>query len=343
MSSLLIPFGKFYGWVMDARNASYDRGIFRVHDLGARTVSVGNLTTGGTGKTPLVAMIGECLAERGETVCILTRGYGRKNVGERVVVSDGKSVLADAETGGDEPVELARKLIGKAIVIADANRVSAGIWAKEQFGVTAFILDDGFQHRRAKRDLDIVCIDATNPCGNGRILPAGNLRESFRSLNRADAIVLTRTNLVDSTHAIIERLKKRNPTAPIFQMSITITAFVKLEDFLNDQPAAENGPNFSSPFGFCGLGNPENFRKQLEEEHFQLTGFHAFSDHKKYTHADIDAIETEAMQTHSDSLLTTSKDAEKLGEFGFKLPVYVVESKPKIEDPEAFKDLLVSS
>src|SRR5688572_13091897 len=173
--------GKIYGSIADLRNRLYDRDLFKSHSLGARTISIGNITTGGTGKTPLVGYVAEILADAGEKVCILTRGYGRTGSG-RVLVSDGTEVLADAATGGDEPVELARRLSGKAIVISDADRVSAATWAKEEYGVTAFVLDDGFQHRRVKRDLDIVCLDATDPDGGGLVLPAGKLREFFVNL-----------------------------------------------------------------------------------------------------------------------------------------------------------------
>ena len=193
--------GKIYGLGADLRNSLYDRGILKTHSLGARTISIGNITTGGTGKTPLVAHVASILSVNGEKVCILTRGYGRDNPGDRVLVSDGTNILVDARTGGDEPVELGRKLLGKAIVVADADRVSAARWAKEEFGITAFVLDDGFQHRRVKRDLDIVCIDATNPFGRGMMLPAGALREPLENLSRADAIVLTRANQVESVDA----------------------------------------------------------------------------------------------------------------------------------------------
>src|SRR5690606_32048019 len=144
-------------------------------ELGARTISIGNLTTGGTGKTPLVALVAKILIDEGETVCILTRGYGRANPKSRILVSDGHAILTDAATGGDEPVELAMQLEGKSIIVADPDRTAAAKWARERFPVSAFILDDGFQHLRVRRDLDIVCIDATNPCGNGQVLPAGDL------------------------------------------------------------------------------------------------------------------------------------------------------------------------
>src|SRR5688572_1966851 len=122
---LLAPLAAIYGRVIDLRNALYDRGILRSYSLGARTISIGNLTTGGTGKTPLVALVAEILAEKGEKVCLLTRGYGRVKSNGPVLVSDGERVLTDAATGGDEPVELAEKLLGKAVVVAHADRVGA--------------------------------------------------------------------------------------------------------------------------------------------------------------------------------------------------------------------------
>jgi tetraacyldisaccharide 4'-kinase len=130
---MLAPLGWIYGRVMQARNALYDRGILKSYDLGARTISVGNITTGGTGKTPLVALIANILAEHGEKVCILTRGYGRKDENKRVVVCSRDTMVADAELAGDEPVELAQQLLGRAIIIADADRVAAANWAKDNF------------------------------------------------------------------------------------------------------------------------------------------------------------------------------------------------------------------
>jgi tetraacyldisaccharide 4'-kinase len=372
MNSLLIPFGKIYGRVMDARNALYDRGFFSVHDLGATTISVGNLTTGGTGKTPLVAMIAEILAERSEAVCILTRGYGRKNAGERVLVSDGKSVLADAEIGGDEPVELARKLLGKAIVIANANRVSAGIWAKEKFGVTVFILDDGFQHRRVKRDLDIVCIDATNPFGGGEALPAGRLREPLENVKRADVIVITRANLVEEIENLRSQISGLNREAEIFLARNTIKRILSLNEFqaprhssvddaarresdigwerLRNEGDPDNVDEEVRILVFCALGNPNNFFHLIDEEfdkesmdEFDLSIFKKFPDHHFYSQDDVDQLEKQAIECSVDVLVTTAKDAVKLSGLEFTMPCYVIEIDTEIDDTEAFRDLLVSS
>lgn len=339
--NLLTPFGILYGRIVDLRNYLYDRGIFRSHDLGATTISIGNLTTGGTGKTPLVALVAEILAENGERVCVLSRGYGRRNERERVLVSDGEKTLSYAEIAGDEPVELAIKLIGKAIVVSDADRVAAAKWAKEKFGITAFILDDGFQHRRAKRDFDIVCIDATNSSGNEKILSVGILRESFKSLERADAIVITRSDQADTTE-LKARLSKWNDSMPVFSSTSKIESFCLLEEFHAKTQRPES--KMSGPaFAFCGVGNPESFFRSLENAGVALTRKLSFADHHKYDQADIKRIETEARLSKSTAVVTTAKDAVKLDGLEFTLPCYVALATTQVEDFDAFRRLIIFS
>ena len=348
--------GWLYGKIADLRNYLYDRKFFKRHHLGARTISIGNITTGGTGKTPLVGLVAEILAEAGEKVCILTRGYGRNDPRSRVLVSDGHQVFVDARTGGDEPVELAQKLLGKAIVVADPDRVSAAAWVKKEYGVTVFILDDGFQHRRVKRDLDIVCIDATDPCGSGRVLPAGRLREPFSNLARADAIVVTRSDLVDSTDEVISRVRRRNPGAPIFTSRTDITGLQRLDDFKAterheyvdwDRLRMDGDEDEVRILAFCGLGNPKAFFAQLTRviddesmnDEFDLTAIVEFPDHHRYTQADISALET-TKNIHV--LLTTAKDAVKLTGPRFEKPCYVVDVSVRLDAAERFRDLIRS-
>lgn len=338
---------------MAARNALYDRGILKSSLLGARTISVGNLTTGGTGKTPLVSLISEMLIDSGETVCILTRGYGRANPRKRVVVSDGQAVLADAAEAGDEPAELAARLGGRAIIVADTDRLSAGRWAVEKFGVTVFVLDDGFQHRRVERDLDIVCIDATDPCGGGRILPAGRLRESFDGLKRADAIVITRSDLVDDVSAIEERLRSRNTSAPIFRASTRISGLVSLEDFHAKTQRTQRGDKnndqvrslVSAKCGaFCAVGNSDAFFKTVERylgDEGRVVSRKAFADHHSYTQADIDGIGKAAKESGAEFLITTAKDAVKLRGLDFSIPCFVADAETVVDEPEAFHRLVI--
>jgi len=330
----LKPLGSLYGRVMNARNAMYDRGSFRAYSLGAGTISVGNITTGGTGKTPIVALVAQLLAAAGEKPCILTRGYGRRDAGKRVLVSDGSQVLVDALTGGDEPVELAYLLLGKAAVSADADRVAAAEWAADNLGVTAFVLDDGFQHRRAARDVDIVCIDATDPFGGGELLPAGRLREPLEGLNRADAIIITRADLAD-TRQTKERVQELARDAKIFLARNRIAKFTQLNGRDADRP--------SNVFPFCGLGNPGQFERQLVSEDLHITGFRAFPDHHGYRQSDVNEMELAAKDAGAECLLTTGKDAVKLGGLEFSIPCLWARIEVELDDLESFRRLITSS
>jgi tetraacyldisaccharide 4'-kinase len=315
--------------------------VLKSYELGARTISVGNLTTGGTGKTPLVALIARLALEDDDPVCILTRGYGRKDPKSRVLVSDGNSVLVDADTGGDEPTELAHQLNGRAIIIADPDRVAAAKWAHEKFAITTFILDDGFQHRRARRHLDIVCIDATNPCGNGQILPAGSLRESFKSLNRADAIVITRTEQVDNTADLEMRLRKRNASAPIFRARTELRGLVPLKDFHAKTPSPQSIER--NLLAFSGIGNPDNFFASLDIADIGVTATKSFPDHHRFTQTDITALEAHAGSLVATALVTTAKDAVKLKGLKFEIPCYVAMAETVLDDSEGFEGLILSS
>ena len=320
---------RFYAAITNIRNSLYERGVFKSVSLGVRVVSVGNITVGGTGKTPLVALIAEQLFESGEKVGILTRGYGRENPKRRVLVSDGERILADAKQSGDEPFELARKLLGKAVIIADADRVSAGIWAREKFGITAFVLDDAFQHRKVKRDTDIVLIDATNPFGNGKTLPFGILREPLANLKRADLIVITRANLIKDISNLKSEVKQYNPTCPIYIAENRISNLTELKDFQANSPstADRRPPTADRCFAFCALGNPNNFYEQLRQENFDLVSTRDFPDHHFYTPRDIAEISEKAQSVGANVLLTTAKDAVKLVGFDFQMPCFVVQTE----------------
>lgn len=330
-----------YGRIMALRNQLYDRGVFKTHRLGARTISVGNLTTGGTGKTPLVALIAKMLIDDGEAVGILTRGYGRKDPRSRVLVSDGEKALVDAEAGGDEPVELALKLDGKAVIVADRDRVAAARWALENFNITTFLLDDGFQHRGVKRDLDIICIDATNPCGNGRIIPAGTLRESFAGLRRADAIVITRADQVEKTSDLERRLRKWNPASPIFNGRSQLKGLIALQDLYTETSILPK-PDKGELYAFTGIGNPDNFFATLTNGGLELAGTRSFPDHHRFSQADIENIEASVKRVGANGSVTTAKDAVKLKGLRFELPCYVAIAETVIDDIDTFKKLVTS-
>lgn len=337
-------FSWIYGKIANVRNNLYEKEILKSFSLGVSTISIGNITVGGTGKTPLVAFVAEVLAGQDEKVCILTRGYGREDAKERVLVSDGKTILAETNKAGDEPLELARKLVGKALVVADANRVSAGNWAREKLGITAFVLDDAFQHRRLKRDLDIVCVDATNPFGNGKMLPSGILREPLSNLNRADAIVITRANLVDDLDNLKSKISQLNPNCPIFVSENKGVGLINLEDFFN-QPRTNNRGQMTNDkaFAFCALGNPNNFFNQLRREKFELAATENFPDHYFYKQKDIEKLEEKARKNNAEILLTTAKDAVKLKNLQFELPCFVVENELVFNNESGFRNLIIAA
>lgn len=342
----MIPLGYFYGKIANVRNALYEKGFFKSFSLGAPTISIGNITVGGTGKTPLVAFVAEVLAETGEKVCILTRGYKRENPDKRIVVSDSEKILADVRQAGDEPFELARKLLGKAVIIADKNRAEAGIWAREKLGITAFVLDDGFQHLRVRRDLNIVCIDASNPFGNGKILPSGILREPLKNLKRADLIVITRANLAENLENLKSEISNFNKNCPIFVSNNRISNLIELKDFHAKAQSPQRAktedqkPKTEKSLAFCALGNPGNFFEQLQQDNFNLVSTEIFPDHHFYTQKDIAKLERKAQQKNAEILLTTAKDGVKLGNLEFSIPCYVVENTPVFEDERAFRQMI---
>ncbi len=320
-------FSRLYGAITNFRNTLYERGVFKSTALGVPVISVGNITVGGTGKTPMVALIAEMLLEKGERVGILTRGYGRENSKQKVLVSDGERILCEAKQSGDEPLELARKLAGKAVIVADADRVSAGIWAREKFGITTFILDDAFQHRRVKRDTDIVLIDATNPFGNRKTLPFGILREPLENLKRADSIIITRANLAENIEDLKSQIRKYTSHCSIYVSENRISNLIDLREFLTAQPETGNQKpeTGNRSLAFCALGNPNNFYEQLRRENFDLVSTQTFSDHHFYTARDIAELTEKAAKSGAEILLTTAKDAVKLQDFNFSMPCFVVE------------------
>ncbi|MCA1626087.1 MAG: tetraacyldisaccharide 4'-kinase [Acidobacteria bacterium] len=336
-----------YGIIIRTRNSLYEKGILESFSLGVPVISIGNITVGGTGKTPLVAFVAELLYKNGEKVCVLSRGYGRINSRKRILVADGEKVLVDAKQAGDEPFELAVRLLGKAIVVADANRIAAGNWAREKFGITVFVLDDAFQHRRVRRDLDIVTVDATNPFGNEKLLPTGVLREPLENLSRASAIVITRANLCEEKHItdLKFEISKINEHCRIFVSGNRISNLIDLGDFSANAQSTQTAKDKEQrtkdkALAFCALGNPENFFEQLRRENFNLAATQKFPDHYFYKQTDIEKLEKIARQKGAEILLTTAKDAVKLKDLNFNLPCFVVESDLVFDDEDTFRKFL---
>lgn len=340
----LAPLGTLYGALVRTRLRLYRSGFLKSEKVGAPVISVGNITAGGTGKTPLVEWAARALAGEGRRACVLTRGYGRADERRRVVASDGRAVLADFEECGDEPRLLAERLVGVASVVCDRDRVAAARWAREHLGADAFVLDDGFQHLRIARDLDIVTLDATEPWGGGHLLPRGRLREPPSSLARADCVVITRAELAGDLETLrAEAARLSGGRAAIIASRVRVRGLALLNpsaDSPNDEHEGravekdehEGRAVKNDAAAFCAVGNPRAFFEQLRREGFELRHTRAFVDHYRFTQADVDGVAREAARRGARVLLTTAKDAVKLRGLRLTLPCYVVEIGLEFED-----------
>jgi tetraacyldisaccharide 4'-kinase len=339
ISLALAPLGGLYGVVLRARRALYRSGRLHVFELGVPVISVGNLTMGGTGKTPLVEWIASELEQMGRRVCILTRGYGRHSSGTRVIVSNGSEILSDANRSGDEPLLMAERLKGLAAVICDADRVSAATWAVENLESDVFVLDDGFQHLRVARDLNILTIDATNPWGNGKLLPAGILREPLAELTRAECIVITRADDPNLTAQLQREIAAQSTDCPVFCSRMRLSGLRSIQKEVRSLVTAEE-IKASPVAAFCGIGNPESFFSLLRRGGYQLGHTQVFRDHHSYTQNDIDSVVREAITHGAQILLTTAKDEVKLRSLKFDLPCYAADIAIEIENQENLRAVI---
>jgi tetraacyldisaccharide 4'-kinase len=273
--------------------------------LGVPVISVGNLTMGGTGKTPCVLHLAGLLRAAGHTPAILTRGYGRHALAGDLAVAPGAQV--STEESGDEPQVFIRS--GLAAVGIGADRARTAALLLERFPADVFLLDDGFQHVRLKRDLDIVLIDALDPFGGGAVFPLGRLREPAANLARAGAIVITRSQFSDLAPAIESAVRRVNPCVPIFRAGIEPEAWVEA---VTGASHPLDRPPFATAGGFCGLGNPQSFRRTLERAGVRPAAWFEFDDHHRYRPRELRSMAHQAAAAGAGALVTTEKDAVNL-------------------------------
>lgn len=292
--SILLPLTLPYGAVTHLRARAYRKGILKHRRLDGVVISVGNITVGGTGKTPMVLWLAERLLAEGKSLGILTRGYRGESAGGATQTN------AAGESTSDE-VQLLKARLGERVGFGvGADRFARG-QALAQRGMKWFILDDGFQHLQLARDVDIVLIDATNPFGGGRLLPAGRLRESRTALARADLIAITRSNHAPALEAAI----RRDSDAPIFYARAEFeSAYAPFHPHLTESDARG-----AKLFAFCGIGNPQAFIADLRDWKFQIAGHRFFRDHHRYSPQDIEEIEREAKAAGADGVICTEKDS----------------------------------
>jgi tetraacyldisaccharide 4'-kinase len=296
---VLWPASKLYGIGVSLRTRLYASGLLKQKRLKATVISVGNLSVGGTGKTPLVIWLAEKLLAQGHRVAILTRGY------------------RGTASSSDEVDLMRSRLQNRVIFGVGKDRFAEGQRIESHQAIDVFLLDDGFQHLQLARDVDIVLIDASRPMAQA-LLPAGPMRESLPALTRAGIIIFSRTENAPGAKEALQRLSN----LPIFSASTLLLGFCRLgsEDALQTAADLGSGPFFV----FCGIGNPEAFVRDLQRWGITPAGHMFFADHHRYTLEDVQAIEQAARRVGANGLLTTEKDSCNLSGLTFpSLPVYV--------------------
>jgi tetraacyldisaccharide 4'-kinase len=316
---LLWPLSIIYSLVVRAKAWFYARGIFRGRKLPGIVIGVGNLTVGGTGKTPMVLAIAERLAQEGKHAAILTRGY-------RGI--DGAA--AGALPQSDEVALLRERLAGKVQLGVGADRYKNGM-VLARHGVDWFVLDDGFQHLKLSRDVDVVLVDATDPFGGGKVLPVGRLREPLSALRRADLVVITRS--VEALSPALDSIVRRHTSCPIFHASMRLESVLRVPRL--DIALPPRDWQEARFLAFCGIGNADAFFGDLRSWGFQVVQHRSFPDHHLYSAPEAAQMEAAAVSCSADALLCTEKDVWNLRNVEFTaLPVYCC--RISFELPESF-------
>ena len=313
---LLSMFSWGYRCIVQSRNFFYQQGFFSVKKLPCKVVAIGNLCVGGTGKTPMTLYTANLLKNMGLKVCVVSRGYKGGSEKKGGVVSDGSHLLMDVHQAGDEPFMMAKTLKNIPVIVG-RDRFRAGTLAVKQFNIDVIVLDDGFQHRRLFRDLDLVLLDYQKPFGNARLLPRGRLREPVSALDRSHGVIFTRSQKQNpeerARHFVDKDIKLKNNRF-----------FAYHEPFVNDlmisgTQVSKNSDDHGldrlrekAVFAFSGIADNQKFLETLHRCCGTVVGFMDFDDHFTYKVKDYDAIIKAAKKANADIIVTTQKDSVKI-------------------------------
>jgi tetraacyldisaccharide 4'-kinase len=345
---LLLVLSFLYGIPVKAREVLYRKKIFKQKRLPCKVISIGNITVGGTGKTPMTVYLAEMLAGLGRKIVVISRGYRGRAEKNGGVVSNGREILMGPDASGDEPFMMAA-MLNNIPVIVGQNRYKAGLLAIRNFNPEIILLDDGFQHRKLFRDIDLLLLDSRHPFGNSRLLPRGVLREPAVSIKRADAFILTRTSS-DNTQTR-NKINAVSNTQPVFEASNSFYFFkVKKDGGLNQAAGFRNEPSddFSSMAGkkvvaFSGIAGNDHFRNTLSEFKCDLLAFTGFPDHHRYTAGDMERISKSVKDGSAELVMTTEKDFARMGgKFDFPVDIVVVGVKMRLKDENSFREFILS-
>jgi len=321
---LLAPLAPLYGAVVRLRNRAFDRNPQRAARVPAPVVSVGNLSTGGTGKTPVTLYLAEALAAAGLRAAVVSRGYGGRRPVDPMTVTPGSD---PAETG-DEPLMMARRLGPDRVVVGRRRHAAALRALALRPAPDLLLLDDGFQHRALARDLDLLLLDGVRGWGNGRMLPLGDLREPVAGAARASCLVVTRGSRADRD-GISDWWARCGSGGPVFWVDFQIGALRRLDSGERLELPAETGELFA----FCGLGHPGAFYADLLVAGLPWVGTRSFRDHAAPTPDQLRRLQAEAWAAGAAALVCTEKDAVKLDPAGVAMPVWVAEQRVSGGEP----------
>lgn len=306
----LYVFSLLYCLIITVRNRLYDYGILRQIKLPRPVISVGNITVGGTGKTPCVIWLAQMLKKLGFKPAVISRGYGGKKSQPVNIVSDGVNVLLTAAEAGDEPYLMAR-ILKDIPVITGPQRILTARKAIDHFGADVIICDDAFQHRQIFRDINILLLDSQKPLGNGYLLPRGELREPVSEIQRADAAVLTRSSKPMEINTGLRKILA-DKKIPVFTSSHEPVNLIA-GDYSMELPLSHM--KGKKACAFAGIAKPASFRRILETAGLQITAFDIFPDHHVYTQKELENIYNSFLNTGADFLITTEKDGMRLQGF----------------------------
>lgn len=330
---------RLYELVVRLRVAAYETSYLKSRRLEPTVISVGNLTVGGTGKTPMVGYIARYLAEEGHDAAILTRGYGRNSTGLRTLNVEAKSSVPDYREFGDEAVMMSEWLPEIPILIS-GDRWDAGNWASRELKSNVLILDDAYQHLRVERDLNILLLDATDPFGGFEMVPFGRLREPLYGIKRADAVIVTRADRPFDEHqttSIIKHFCRADVPILYFYSSLVKLRHLQTGDAY--EISKFRGWNVAA---MCGIGNPEAFADELLQVGINIVAENFYKDHHPFSVNDLQTVAAGATAAGADAIITTEKDAVRLR--GIELPetpVYAAVLELRSEDEVRFKSLLL--
>ena len=331
------PFSPIYGFFMKLREKLYGSGLFASYLMPVPVISVGNLTMGGTGKTPAVEAIARLLQKIGYRPAVISRGYKGTAAEKANLVADTNSVLLDVKTAGDEPVMLARALPGIP-VLTGTKRLYPCKLATKKLGCTALILDDGFQHLAIKRTVNLVLFNATTLAGNSRVFPGGELREPISSLNRADAFLLTGVGEenTERAHKFADLLQKKFNNRPVFFLTNSVKGVYTQQ---NTEISVDALPK--DLLAFSGIAHPRRFHDLLTQCKIPVAGAVLFADHALYTSLEIERLVSVARKNRASGLITTEKDFVKLEQMD--LPLHLFYVKIQTDLPQDFQEYLTGA